>query len=77
VQNLTRSVAKSRVNSVLSRRFGRVYTRGNHKRVSCRPQGTSSYVCSLSWRYRRQRYTGRAIVTRAGPVKTHVVSRRR
>jgi hypothetical protein len=76
VQALTPSVATSRTKSVLSRRFGQVYTHGSHKRVSCRPQGTSSYVCSLSWRYRQQRYNGRAIVTRSGPVKTHVVSRR-
>jgi hypothetical protein len=76
VQTLTRSVATSRTKSVLSRRFGQVYTHGSHKRVSCRPQGTSSYVCSLSWRYRQQRYNGRAIVIRSGPVKTHVVSRR-
>jgi hypothetical protein len=77
VPKLTRSVATSRVKSVLSRRFGRAYTAGNHKRVSCRPQGASTYVCSLSWRYHRQRYNGRAILSPSGPVKTHVVSRRR
>jgi hypothetical protein len=76
VQALTRSVATSRVKNVLSRRFGQVYTRGSRKRVSCRPRGAGSYVCSLSWRYHRQRYNGRAIVTASGPVKTHVVSRR-
>jgi hypothetical protein len=76
VQALTRSVATTRVKNVLSRRFGQVYTRGGRKRVSCRPLGAGSYVCSLSWRYHRQRYNGRAIVSRSGPVKTHVVSRR-
>jgi hypothetical protein len=76
VQALTRSVATSRAKSVLSRRFGRVYTHGNHRRVSCRRQGASSYVCALSWRYRQQRYNGHAIVSRSGLVKTHVVSRR-
>jgi hypothetical protein len=75
VQSLTPTVAASRTKSVLSRRFGRAYTRGNHKRVSCRPQGSGSYVCSLSWRYHRQRYNGRAIVSPGGPVRTHVVSR--
>jgi hypothetical protein len=75
-QTLTRSVATSRTNSVLSRRFGRVYTHADHKRVSCRAQG-ADYVCSLSWRYRQQRYDGRATVSPSGVVKTHVVSRRR
>jgi hypothetical protein len=77
VQNLTRSVATSRAKSVLSRRFGRVFTRGNHKRVSCRRRDANSYFCSLSWRYHRKRYDGHAIVSRSGVVKTHVVSRRR
>jgi hypothetical protein len=76
-QTLTRSVATSRTNSVLSRRFGPVYTHADHKRVSCRPEAAGSYVCSLSWRYRQKRYDGRAIVSPSGLVKTHVVSRRR
>jgi hypothetical protein len=76
VQNLTRSVATSRAKSVLSRRFGRVFTHGNHKRVACGRQDASSYVCALSWRYHLKRYDGQAIVRRSGVVKTHVVSRR-
>ena len=77
VQELTRSVATSRTTNVLSRRFGRAYTHGNHKHVSCRRQSANSYVCSLSWRYHRQRYDGKAVVTSSGRVRTHVVSRRR
>jgi hypothetical protein len=77
VQSLTRSVATSRAKSVLSRRFGRVFTHGNHKRVSCRRRDANSYFCSLSWRYHRKRYDGHAIVSRSGVVKTHIVSRRR
>jgi hypothetical protein len=76
VQNLTRSVATSRAGSALASGFGRVYTRGNHKRLTCSRQSDSAYACAATWRYRTYRYRGKITVNRSGLVRIKVFRRR-
>ncbi|MEA2341489.1 MAG: eukaryotic-like serine/threonine-protein kinase [Solirubrobacteraceae bacterium] len=76
VPSLTHSVAMSRASSILAKRFGRVYTRGNHKHLNCRRQSSSRHSCSVSWRYKKYRYKGRVTVNRNGLVSIQVMRRR-
>jgi hypothetical protein len=76
VRRLTRRIAVQRAIGLLSRRFGRAWTNGRNKRVSCAPAQGNSYLCNVSWTYRGFRYRGQVVVLRNGVLRARIVRRR-
>ena len=55
---LRRGTALSKARSALKRRFGKAYRRGNRKRLRCRKQSSTQYLCTFSFRHRKKRRDG-------------------
>jgi hypothetical protein len=63
VATLSRATALSKATSALKKRFGKAYKRGKRKRLSCAKQSSTRYRCAFSFRYRKKRRQGIAIVS--------------
>jgi len=59
---LSRTKASKLAKKALVRKFGRSYSAGNHKSLTCIRQSKSKFACVVSWAYRGSSYSGNVTV---------------
>jgi hypothetical protein len=62
-RTLSARTARSQAARALRARYGRAYRSGRSRRTTCRRTSRTVMRCSVSWRYRTQRYRGTVTVT--------------
>lgn len=60
---LTAPFAKRTATTALGKRYGAKWKKGSHRSLSCHRLAAQTYECPVSFRYKRQRFAGRVVVS--------------
>jgi hypothetical protein len=60
---LTAAFAKRTATTALAKRYAVKWKKGHHRKVSCHRLAAQTFECPTSFRYKRQRFAGRVVVS--------------